>query len=121
MTSPFSLKHLIGIFTIPLFFACAPKVSVVSSTSQVYYPGRQEEKPFQEVVITLDTLYADITMDSLMYGGQTLDIKKNRFTLRSKANGTTFSNNATLYYTRKNKQGTIRIDSIMQLKPLYLP
>ncbi len=87
----FSTKTLLGILTIPLLFACAPKISVVSCTSQVYYPGRQEEKPFQEIVITLDSLSADITMDSLMYGDQILDLKKNHFTLRSKAEGTTFS------------------------------
>lgn len=117
----FSSKLLLGILTIPLFFACAPKISVVSCTSQVYYPGRQEEKPFQEVIVTLDTLYSDVSIDSLIYGDQTLNIKGNSFVLRGKADGTTFISNATLYYSKNNKQGTISIDSIAQLKPLYLP
>jgi len=111
----------LGILSIPLFFACAPKISVVSCSSQVYYPGRQEEKPFQEIVVTLDTIYEDLSLDSLKYGNQTLVLKGNQPALRGKAEGTSFTNNATLYYSKKNKQGSMRIDSIKQLKPLYLP
>lgn len=121
MRTIFSLKILLGILTIPLFFACAPNISVVSCTSQVFYPGQQEEKPFQEIVLVLDTVDTELSLDSLSYGDQTLLLRGNKNTRRCKAEGTSFTNNATLYYSKKNKQGSIVIDSISQLKPLYLP
>lgn len=121
MRKHFSFYPLFGILSMSLLFSCAPKVSVVSCTSQEYYPGRQEETPFQEIIVEVDELEEAVQLDSLQYGNQTLILRGNNTTYRAKAEGTTFSNNATLYYSKKNKQLSVKIDSISKLDPLYLP
>jgi len=121
MRNRFSIYSLFGILSFLLLFSCAPKISVVSCTSQEFYPGTQEEKPFQEVVIEVDTLEEGVQLDSLLYGNQTLILRGNKTTYRAKAEGTTFSNNATLYFSKNNKQHSVPIDTISTMKPLYLP
>ncbi|MDB2656984.1 hypothetical protein N9Y60_02890 [Crocinitomicaceae bacterium] len=121
MRNHFSFYPILGILSFLLLFSCAPKVSIVSCTSQEFYPGRQEEKPFQEIVIEIDTLEEAIQLDSLRYGKQTLILRGKKTTYRAKAAGTTFSDNATLYFSKKNKQHSVPIDTISKLTPLYLP
>ncbi|PWL31379.1 MAG: hypothetical protein DCO96_04060 [Fluviicola sp. XM-24bin1] len=121
MRKRFSISPIFGILSMLLLFSCAPKVSVVSCTSQEYYPGRQEEKPFQEIIIEINELEESVQLDSLQYGNQTLILRGKETTYRAKAEGTSFSNNATLHFSKKNKQHSVQIDSISKLEALYLP
>jgi len=104
----------------PLVFSCAQKISVVSCTSQVHYPGTQEQKPFQQLVLELDNP-EEYSIDSLRYGNQTIAAKGSGSVYRFKATGETPEESALLYYRKKNKELSISIDSISLLKPMYLP
>lgn len=121
MRNIFSFYPLCGMLFILLLFSCAPKISVVSCTSQEYYPGRQEEKPYQEIVVEVSPTEESVQIDSLQYGNQTLLMRGKKTTYTAKAEGTKFYTNATLYYSKKNKQYSVEIDSISKLDPLYLP
>lgn len=108
------------ILILPILFSCAHQISVVSCTSQVYYPGSEDQKPFQEVIVKLDTI-ADYHFDSLQFGKQTLPAKGAGPVLRFRADDIKPVQNAILYYHNNKKQRSIRIDSISRLKAMYLP
>lgn len=92
-----------------------------SCTSQKYYPGQQEVAPYQEIIVQFDNLDESVQIDSLVYGGQSVILKSSNGNYFGQAEGTSFSNKATLHYSWKNKSGSLDIDSISQLDPLYLP
>ena len=87
----------------------------------MYYPGQQESKPYQEIIVKLDALETSVVIDSMKYGNQTLALKPNQNSYYGLAQGISFSNKATLYYSRNNKAFQVEIDSISRLDPLYLP
>ena len=62
-----------------------------------------------------------VQLDSLTYGNQTVLLRPNQQMYYGQAEGTTFSQKATLYYSSKKKSYSLEIDSIAKLDPLHLP
>ncbi|XOV66299.1 MAG: hypothetical protein ACFHU9_11735 [Fluviicola sp.] len=122
MRNYFSIYPFFGLLSIICLSACStPEVAIVSCTSQVYYPGQQEVKPYQEIVVKTEALEEAIQIDSLKYGEQTIDLKQNQSLYFGQAQGTSFSSKAILYYSRNNKVFSVEIDTVKMLDPLYLP
>ena len=114
-------NYLFALLLLPVLFSCAHDISVVSCTRQEHYPGTQEEKPFQEIIVELDTISDAIQIDSLHYGNQVLMVRTEQTRLIGKAEGTAPSSTATLYFTQKKKRDSIEITDIKKLEALYLP
>ncbi|MCR9171613.1 MAG: hypothetical protein NXI10_03915 [bacterium] len=115
-------SFIVGLCTLFVISACgAPSVAITSCTSQVYYPGRQEVEPYQEIILKTGELEESVTLDSLVYGNQTVLLRPNQQSFYGQAEGTSFSSKGVLYYSKKNKVFTQEIDSILKLDPLYLP
>lgn len=123
-TSMFKLSFrytlLIGI-TALLLHSCAT-VDVSSMSAQRYYPGVEEEEPFQSVLLELKPFDQEkIQLDSLQLGDEMFDIPGNNTIIKIRVPLKTETKSAVLFYSRKSTVRTVRIDSITQFESVYLP
>lgn len=114
-------QMLIAAFFALALHSCAT-IEVKSIYSQKYYPGVQEEEPFQSIILYLKPFDQEkFQLDSLQFGEEIFAIPGNDTTLKMRVPITTKTKSAVLFYSKKNTSKTLQLDSITQLESLYLP
>jgi len=91
-------------------------------SAQRYYPGVEEEEPFQAVLLELKPFDQEkIQLDSLQLGDEMFDIPGNNTIIKIRVPLKTETKSAVLFYSRNSTVRTARIDSITQFESVYLP